>query len=497
MAQVYVARSVVHGRVALKMLDSRADDGTFRRRFAHEVELARSVRSDYVAAVIAADAEADEPWVAMEYIDGPTLQERVCPGEGLAPDDVLRVVRDSARALVDIHAAGIIHRDLKPSNILCGRDGRARVTDFGIAAIPGATQVTATGQRIGTLAYTAPEQLNGQAATEASDIFALGAVAYYAATGESLFGGGSEGDVVGRILAGRPAPREITDMRVAKVVEACLRRDPGSRPSPSGVVEHCTRALRATPRIDLTSDVTVLRRTPNDTQRRHWRLWLAPGVALGLMALGAAATVWHYTRPSPPVPSVEALAQVYPQGNRVKLIWSIPSTETPTEAGILVDGKKPPKPCPAKVTTPGDCTFEGAFGTSYQVALQTTDDRGEASDPVTVSTYARPALTLHSGPPFNDSSGATGCELLVDAAGLAPNSSYSVAIMTDAWETQKRAPLRVTLAGTTDAKGSLTGEQVLDVNKSAAQALAYGVRYGWVRVQLDDLVATKNPWGCR
>ena len=497
MGQVYLAQSAVHGRVALKILDASADDGTFRRRFAREVELARSVRSEHVAAVLAADADADDPWVAMEYIDGPTLQERVRPGEGLLPDDVLLVVRDVAKALADIHAVGIVHRDLKPSNILCGQDGRARVTDFGIAAVPGATQVTATGQRIGTLAYTSPEQLSGQAATGPSDIFALGAVTYYAATGESLFGGGSEGDIVGRILAGRPAPHIITDERVSKVMEACLRRDPGARPLPPGIVEHCTRALTKAPRSAPSGDSTIVRRRPNDAQRSRSRPWLVPVMILGLlMTLGVTVMAWLITRPAPPFPSIEAQAQTYPHGNRVRLIWSIPLTEARIEAKLLVDGKEPPPPCPATVSISGECAFEGMYGTSYKAALQTTGDHAESDEPVAVSTSAQPALTLYSGPPVRDSSGATGCDVLIDALGLVPNSSYSVTLMTDAWETQKRDPMRVTLAGVTDANGSLTGAQLLDVKHGVADALGYGVRSGWIRVQLDDLIATKNPWGC-
>lgn len=165
--RVFQARSRVRSRVALEVLDPERVDGTFTRRFAHEVELARQVHSRHIAAILDADPTANPPWVAMEYVDGPTLQERISRTGRLATHEVLARVRETAQALSDIHAAGIVHRDLKPSNIICGTDGVVRVTDFGIAAAASSTQLTVSGQRIGTLAYTSPEQLRGARARAA------------------------------------------------------------------------------------------------------------------------------------------------------------------------------------------------------------------------------------------------------------------------------------------------------------------------------------------
>lgn len=500
MGRVFKARSTTHDLVALKILDPDLDDGTFTRRFAHEVELGRQVRSRHVAAILDADASADPPWVAMEYVDGPTLQERVSGRGPLATPEVLGIVRDAAQALVDIHAAGIVHRDLKPSNIICGTDGVIRVTDFGIAAAAGSTQLTVTGQRIGTLAYTSPEQLKGAKATGASDVFALGAVAYYAASGASLFGGGTDGEVIGRILAPKRTVDERLDPRLAKIVEACLREAPGRRPLPEGIVEYCVTALTAGHSTETDPDRTVTRpRQSPTTPSTHRRAFLiaAGTAAILLIGGGIAAVGWALTRPPAPVPTIAAAAVPYPRGDQVRLEWNVPSTDTPRASTLLVNGRPPPTPCPSTVTGTGTCTFKGQHGTTYAATVSWNDgDESHTSEPTSVTTYPAPRLTVRAGDRGSDASGATGCPVLVDGEGLEPNHTYTVTWMTKAWQDQGREPQTVTLGQATDDRGSVHGADLREVTAGNATQLGYGSASGWVRVQLNDLIGTKNPWGC-
>lgn len=178
MGEVFLAADDRHGgEVALKVLRPElCADPEFRHRFAREVEAARRVQGRSIARVLGADLEAPQPWIATEYVPGPTLREA---HDGL---DLRALAAGLSRALADIHAAGVVHRDLSPSNVILGPDG-PRVVDFGIAWFGDATVLTRTGMVLGTPAWMAPEQLGDDLTTPASDVWAWGAVMAYAATG--------------------------------------------------------------------------------------------------------------------------------------------------------------------------------------------------------------------------------------------------------------------------------------------------------------------------
>ncbi|MFJ9675699.1 WD40 repeat domain-containing serine/threonine protein kinase [Streptomyces sp. NPDC101221] len=241
MGRVYLGRTPAGSAVAVKVVHrAYAADPEFRRRFAQEVAAARRVQGLYTVPVVAADLDADEPWLATAYAPGPSLQQAVGERGPLSAAEVLALTAGVAEALETIHAAGVIHRDLKPSNIVLTADG-PKVIDFGIARAAEVTALTATGMRAGTPAYMAPEYIRGQEVTEAGDVFALGLVAHFAATGRLAFGGGGDHGVAYRILEAAP-DLDGCPASVRAVVARCLEKDPARRPAPAEVVRLCGRA---------------------------------------------------------------------------------------------------------------------------------------------------------------------------------------------------------------------------------------------------------------
>ncbi|MFC7304104.1 MFS transporter [Streptomyces monticola] len=241
MGLVYLGRSEAGRTVAVKVVQEEyAQHHEFRRRFAREVAAARRVGGSWTAAVLDADTQAPVPWVATQYIPGPDLQTVVADDFGPLPEDSLRVLANRlALALEAVHRAGLLHRDLKPSNVLVTVDG-PRLIDFGIVraldSISGDSLHTRTGMLIGSPGFMSPEQVRGHQLTPASDVFCLGAVLVYAATGRLLFGAGDtalhahlfriaedEAD-----LSGLPAS-------LAELVAACLHKDPAQRPTPAQI----------------------------------------------------------------------------------------------------------------------------------------------------------------------------------------------------------------------------------------------------------------------
>ncbi len=233
MGAVYLARDREKRPVAVKVLHSRvAAEPTARRRLAREVEAMRRVQSPYVAEVLDADVEGKFPYIVTRYVPGQTLDHSVREHGPLSPAALERLARGLAQALVAVHAAGVVHRDLKPGNVML-RGGDPVVIDFGIAYTgTDSTRLTQTGMFMGTPGYLAPEVIEGQPSSEASDIHSWGATLAFAATGRPPFGSGSFENVFYRIVQGHadidgiPAP-------LAQLVAAALSRDPRRRPTAS------------------------------------------------------------------------------------------------------------------------------------------------------------------------------------------------------------------------------------------------------------------------
>jgi serine/threonine protein kinase len=231
MGQVFLGRSPGGRLVAVKTIRSDlARDPEFQRRFAREVRAARKVNGFYTAEVIDADPKAKPPWMATAYIKGPSLAEAI-NGHGPLHEGGLRILGAGlAEGLAAIHRCGLVHRDLKPGNVILAEDG-PRLIDFGIARALDATTSTVV---IGTPGFMSPEQARARRDIgPASDVFSLGAVLAYAATGTGPFGTGRPDAVIYRIVHEEPELAALghlpPDLRA--LAAACLAKDPAARPS--------------------------------------------------------------------------------------------------------------------------------------------------------------------------------------------------------------------------------------------------------------------------
>ncbi|MEU5026862.1 PQQ-binding-like beta-propeller repeat protein [Streptomyces milbemycinicus] len=241
MGQVYLGLSPSGRAVAVKVVRAAlADDPGFRRRFAREVAAAREVTGFFTAAVVDADPEGTPAWLATTYIPGMSLEAAVAAHGAWPKRSVLALGAALAEALGAVHCSKLVHRDLKPSNVLLAADG-PRVIDFGISLAAETTKLTEAGVVIGTPGFISPEQLVADKVSAASDVFALGAVLAYAATGSGPFGTGAAQALNYRVAHAEP---DLTGLPpgLADVVARCLAKDPDQRPTVPHLVEELGRA---------------------------------------------------------------------------------------------------------------------------------------------------------------------------------------------------------------------------------------------------------------
>jgi len=231
MGHVFLGRSPGGRLLAIKVIRPElAGDAEFRTRFQREVAAARSVSGLFTAPVVDADLDAQVPWLATAYIAGSSLAETVTRHGPLPAASVLALAAGLAEGLLAIHSAGLVHRDLKPSNVLMADDG-PRVIDFGISRAMEASTVTNTGMVVGSPGFMSPEQAEGLEVGPPSDVFSLGAVLAFAATGEGPFGSGSSAALIYRLVH-NPPDLSRAPAATRSLIERCLDKDPGRRPSP-------------------------------------------------------------------------------------------------------------------------------------------------------------------------------------------------------------------------------------------------------------------------
>jgi len=248
MGRVYLGFSPAGRAVAVKVVHPElARDGEFRRRFAREVATARAVSGIYTASVVASGLDDDPPWLATAYVPGPSLAEVVAGHGPLTEPAVWRLAAGLTEALQAVHACGLVHRDLKPANVLLAADG-PRVIDFGISRALDGTSLTATGMVVGTPGYMSPEQAEGAPAAAPSDVFSLGCVLAYAATGNAPFGDGSAASVLYRVVM-RPPDLTRVPARLREVVTACLAKNPAERPGLTSLAAMISHAGPAAPAV--------------------------------------------------------------------------------------------------------------------------------------------------------------------------------------------------------------------------------------------------------
>jgi len=363
MGVVWKARDEETGQiVALKLLrETYADDPDYINRFERELELAKRIHSPNVVQVLGFGVRDKVPYLALEYVDGPSLRDRLASHGPYSWPEAKALLAQISQGLSDAHAAAVVHRDLKPSNVLIGSDGVAKIADFGIARGLDLTRLTATSTLLGTPAYLAPEGPND----ERSDLYALGVIAYEILTGVVPFEGRTYQEVILRHV--RQAP-DLTKLppEARPVVDWLLAKDPASRPqrvnallpvlqgaakAPTPPVSEAAgsaatllesaqpkpapaRPLPAPPRSDLAEAAVGIHTPslrPSATRRRRAPLIVAFG-ALGLVVCVVAAAVAISNRPDSTRPTASAttrLAAATPTRSATPVPTPTPGFSTP------------------------------------------------------------------------------------------------------------------------------------------------------------------------
>jgi hypothetical protein len=339
MGRVFLGVSAAGRPVAVKVVHAElAADPEFRARFSTEVAAARKVSGLFTALVVDADVDAPVPWLATAYVAGPSLSEAVRSSGPLTAWPLLALAAGLAKSLTAIHAAGVVHGDLKPSNVLLAPDG-PRVIDFGISQAAEAAPQARAGLVVGTPSFMAPEQAAGEEVGPRSDVFSLGAVLAFAATGRKPFGTGPPAAVLDRVVR-VAADLEDAPAEVRPLIEQCLAKDPLSRPTAAELLAGVTAAQsamkpRSEPALRDPAGASRPGRPRARGARHPRRLIVASAVAVILGAsagYGLNAVTQHQrdadralsqiaVRPAKPAPSPPApritRTYTYQQGSRV------------------------------------------------------------------------------------------------------------------------------------------------------------------------------------
>ena len=283
MGQVFLGRSRAGRLVAVKLIRPEyARQPAFRERFAREVAAACMVGGFHAVQVVDADPRAERPWMVTAYIPAPSLQDRVDTAGPLGAGRVAELGAHLAEGLAAIHACGLVHRDLKPGNVLLAADG-ARIIDFGIARAVGAMTLTTAGTMLGTCLYMSPEQMREAALTAASDIFSLGSVLVFAATGAPPFRATTLPGIVRDITDGHPDLADVPEPLVP-LIRACLAKEPAARPSLDDILKRCAALRRLTARPARARPAAALPAAPSAA-----RTWRRPGTPAGGPAIRPSA----------------------------------------------------------------------------------------------------------------------------------------------------------------------------------------------------------------
>jgi serine/threonine protein kinase len=453
MGEVFLGRSPGGRLVAVKVVRSElAGQSDFRRRFAREVVAARTVSGLFTAPVVDADPDAPMPWLATAYVPGLSLADTVTRHGPLPARSVLALAAGLAEGLGAIHAAGIVHRDLKPSNVLLAEDG-PRIIDFGISQAAEASMLTGSGPVLGSPGFMSPEQARGQRVGPPSDVFSLGALLTFAATGQGPFGTAPSATLLYRVVFASPDTTGLpTELR--PLVERCLAKDPHQRPSteqmltelnadppaPGWLPEPITQAFPSHPPTEpgpvVPTAADGLSVPPTTPPTAAPRAGASPGPALPPPATGTQPpgrrAEGRPGRPRPELVSAAAVAVALiiaylvvamtahlPPFSKTSVVPSSPATTTtaPPSPG--------PRPSPA-VSSPRTSPF-----TSPAISPSTSPVTSPASSPGTspaTSPASSPATSASSSAPPSDATSSASSPAVSASSSPETSSATSPAI---------------------------------------------------------------------
>jgi eukaryotic-like serine/threonine-protein kinase len=380
MSDVWLAEDEqLERQVALKFLAPHAD----RRRFEREARAAAALSHPNVERIYEYGEHEGRPFMALEYLPGGTLEERLSPRRPVPDDEAASIAADLAAGLAHAHAQGLVHRDLKPANVLFDGEGRGKIADFGIARLAGAETFTEDGTVMGTAAYISPEQAAGEAATPASDVYAFGVILFRLLTGRLPFEGDGALEVAAMHRDVEPPAidllRPAAPPRLAALATAALAKDPRLRPR-DGAALLAHLGGTATPTAAAT---VVLPRRHGPTRRRIGRGWVAALVAaLVLLLVGGIVTAAALTdRSSSGTTSTRHRAsrpkrttsQAQPPAAPVTAGTTAPTTTTSVSttrpAATAPPPPPPPPPPPSTATTTTTTTESTTVGTTVTLPV--------------------------------------------------------------------------------------------------------------------------------
>lgn len=336
MATVWRARDKTLGRpVAIKrLLPHLASDPSAAQRFRREARAAAALSHPGIVTVFDTGEDDDGPFIVLELIEGQTVAERLSEQGPFDPSESAAIVNSVASALDHAHSNGVVHRDIKPSNLILDHDGQVRLADFGIArTVEDPTEVTTSGELVGTVTYMAPEILMGEPPSPASDIYSLAAVTHEMLTGTPPYQADNVGALLQAIRDGEPSPMKDVPVGMAEMVRRAMARNPTDRPGSAeafaaGLVANTTLPIASTPAPPGTQagseePTVVMAGTPPAPESNEGRRW---SVLLGVSLIGVALLIWAAMAQDPGIVATDTSLPAAAVTSTVATSSTVPAT---------------------------------------------------------------------------------------------------------------------------------------------------------------------------
>ncbi|MDP9863838.1 MULTISPECIES: serine/threonine-protein kinase [Streptosporangium] len=400
MGIVYAGTDKSNHRVAVKTVHPElAHDPEFIVRFAREVKLLSRIQGRGTVKILGADTDDARPWLATEYVPGPTLEQRISAGGPLSGGGLIGLAAGLAEGIHAMHRAGVVHRDLKPGNIILSPLG-PRIVDLGIARAVDGTKLTRSGVLIGSPMWMSPEQYGGGEAGPATDVYAWGLIVIYASSGELPFGNArpellahrilnnrvntesvprSLAGLVGRAVSKNPEERPPVDQIIGSVLRGTTDGESAGSPSEADAVSSITSFIDGTWRMPVGEDPAWKRHDESLARTRRKRI--SAIAAFGVATLGAAAALWlNYFQ------STSSPAQGLPDGSST-MKQAVPSVSDRPESPPQTSPTPAPKPTPTPTPEPEPAALKGKLITlksglrftlpaGWQVSYDESDSSG-------------------------------------------------------------------------------------------------------------------------